>query len=153
MQVDLAFFSQHFELPYRTNKNEEVWAHLVHSDPLADATTGGMLDAFECLILQYGLHIPICIEAVPSIEICAKDVAVEQTEEQVWLVDPLSYIDFGVRAANPAPRIYLVSDSMYHQMSESFYPATPVPFEELIRDTACDNGLFYALTETASAVK
>lgn len=147
MRVASSFFSRHFELPYRDEKNREVWIHLVHSDPVGDNQIERMLDAFEVILHQFGIHVPICVQGTRGVGIYGNAVDIEQTERNVHLVNPLSFVEFRTRTPVADTAIYLVSGGIYHQMSESFRPAQDVSIDKVLSQMAVERGLLYALVE------
>ena len=147
MRVVPSFYTRHFELPYRDQENRDIWIHLIHLDPVSDDQVGRLLDAFEVIIHQYGIHVPICIQATLGINIYGNAVDIEQTEDNVYLANPLSFIEFCSRNPVADTRIYLVTDIIYHQIRESFQPAHDRRLDQVLQETVRQHGLFYVLVE------
>ena len=147
MKILKRFYYQHLETTYLDNEGKSVWLHLVYDNKVAQKKIDAMLDAFESIIHQHGLHAPICVQLTKHLEKVRGRVDIEETEAGVWLANPMALAEYCTRNPIIEDLYYLVSESLYHRMSESFKPLAEIGFESLVQSVTQHEGMFYALIE------
>ena len=147
MKIRTRFYYQHLETEYLGYEDKSIWLHLVYNSAISKKRIDAMLYAYQCIIYQHGMHAPICVQATKHLQKIRDEVDIEETEAGVWLADPIALAEYCTRNLVDEKKYYLVSESLYHRMSESFKPVGEVGFESLVQSVAKDEGMFYALIE------
>ena len=147
MRVIFRFCVEHFEFSYKNEEGRRIWAHLVSDVPVEKCRVERLIEGFKCIIHQYGCYHAICVQSTTQLEVLRKMVEIEETAAGVWLADSVEFVDYCSRNPAAEDRAYLVSDSLFRQMSESFITVDNVPFESVIQHVAKQQGLHYVLIE------
>lgn len=147
MKTRKRFYSEHVETTYMDHEDEPIWLHLLYEKRVSSKKVDAMLDAYQTVLHQHGQHIPICVQLTRHLEKLRQEIDIEETETDVWLADPIAIADYCTRYPVMENKCYLVSESLYHQMSESFKPTEEVVFESIIQSIAKHQGMYFALIE------
>ena len=141
MKIFTQFATEHIET------KDYGWLHFVSSTRLeTDDTPPMMLGAYIAIAHQYESHKPICIQGLEDAVDTLAETGIDyaETEAGIYLVDVMAFVEQQTRKPTPKSTVYLMSNDLYVQLSESFLPRQEHTFENVIRETAHTQGLFFA---------
>ena len=94
MRIVSRFKTQHYELFVEDDQGNPIWAHLISIDTVDPAIVDKMMVGFECVGLQYGFNHNVCAQPTAHLAQLQTDIAIEETYDGVWIVDPRDYVDY-----------------------------------------------------------